>query len=193
MQAISTPITYEDYLSLPFTGQKTEYVDGEIVKVNPPTRKHIDIADNLYFWLRQHIHQIDLPLICRQSSAQVAVRYQGRKRRGLLPDLFVCLVEPWEAIALDTSAVFPVGSPPSLVVEILSPGNWRTDISEKEADYATARVPEYWRINPMDGWIDVLTLGKANVYEVNRFSGKDQLSSREFPELTLTAQQILDI
>lgn len=74
MQAISTPITDEDYLALPFTRQKTEYI------------------------------------------------------------------EQWEAIALDMSAVFPVGNPPALVVEILSPGNWRNDMSEKEAGYATARV-----------------------------------------------------
>lgn len=186
-------LSYESYLELPYTGQKTEFVDGAIIEVNPPTRRHIDIADNLYLEIRQHVKIEGLSLVCRQSSAQVAVRYQGRKRRGRLPDLFVCTIDQWAAIASDKSAVFPVGNPPLLVIEILSPGNWRNDMGEKEADYATARVPEYWRINPMEQWVEVLSLGEAHVYESDRFSNGEQVISGILPKMKLSVQQIFEV
>jgi len=185
-------LSYEAYLEMPYTGQRTEYVDGAIIEVNPPARRHIDISYNLLLALLTHFKAQGLNYICRESSAQVDVKYQGRKRRGRLPDLFVCTIEQWGAIASDKSAVFPVGNPPLLVIEILSPGNWQKDMGEKEADYATARVPEYWRINPMEQWVEVLSLGEANVYESVRFSTGEQVISGVLPKLALSAQEILD-
>jgi len=45
-----------------------------------------------------------------------------------------------------------------LVVEIVGPDNPGRDIEEKPRDYAEARIPEYWIVDPQAGAITVLTL-----------------------------------
>ena len=36
----------------------------------------------------------------------------------------------------------------ALVVEVMSPGSVTADQTDKPAEYATARIPHYWRIEP---------------------------------------------
>ena len=45
-----------------------------------------------------------------------------------------------------------------LVVEIVSPDDPGRDTRTKRRDYAEARIPEYWIVNPLDETITVLTL-----------------------------------
>jgi Uma2 family endonuclease len=45
-----------------------------------------------------------------------------------------------------------------LVAEIVSPDNPERDTVEKVADYAEARIPEYWIVNPLEETITVLAL-----------------------------------
>jgi len=192
MQTPTRLLTYEEYLELPYTGDSTEFMDGKVVELNPPTGRHTDISFGLLFTLVGYIKAQGLNYVCRESSAQVDVRYRGRKRRGRKPDLFICTQEQWDRVS-DVSAVFPKGDPPLLVVEILSPGNWRDDMGEKEADYATAEVREYWRVKPMEQWVEVLQLGEARMYQVKRFAGGDRIKSEKLPELVLTAAAVLEV
>jgi Uma2 family endonuclease len=43
-------------------------------------------------------------------------------------------------------------------MEIVSPDDPDRDTQVKRRDYAEARIPEYWIVNPMDETITVLTL-----------------------------------
>ena len=43
-------------------------------------------------------------------------------------------------------------------MEIVSPDNPARDIHVKRADYAEARIPEYWIVNPLSETITVLAL-----------------------------------
>ena len=45
-----------------------------------------------------------------------------------------------------------------VVVEIVSPDDPERDTQVKRRDYAEARIPEYWIVNPMGETITVLTL-----------------------------------
>jgi|SRR5579859_79848 len=52
-----------------------------------------------------------------------------------------------------------------LVVEVVSPDDPERDTVVKRADYAEARIPEYWIVNPLDETITVLTLAGAAYVE----------------------------
>ena len=56
-----------------------------------------------------------------------------------------------------------------LVVEIVSPGGEKRDTVEKRADYATARIPEYWIVDPATEKILVLTLTGGKYVEHGEF------------------------
>ena len=45
-----------------------------------------------------------------------------------------------------------------LVAEVVSPDDPERDTDVKRLDYAQARIPEYWIVNPMDETVTVLVL-----------------------------------
>ena len=64
-----------------------------------------------------------------------------------------------------------------LVVEIVSPDDPDRDTQVKRRDYAEARIPEYWIVNPMDETITVLTLAGEEYTEHGVFPRGQQAES----------------
>jgi len=86
---------------------------------------------------------------------------------------------------------------PALVVEVVSPGkpgsdNYDRDYVEKPKEYAARGIPEFWQVdpNPDRAVVIVLTL-KNGAYQSREFRGSDRVVSPTFPDLKLTAEQIL--
>jgi len=84
---------------------------------------------------------------------------------------------------------------PALVIEVVSPGkpgsdNYERDYVEKPKEYAARGISEFWQIDPDRTVMKVLTL-KDGVYESREFRGSDKVDSPTFPDLQLTADQIL--
>jgi Uma2 family endonuclease len=42
-------LTFEQYLLTPYDGRRTEFVNGEIIEVAPPTGRHLDIVSKPTF------------------------------------------------------------------------------------------------------------------------------------------------
>ncbi|MFM6280048.1 MAG: Uma2 family endonuclease, partial [Dolichospermum sp.] len=88
-----------------------------------------------------------------------------------------------------------------LIIEIVST-NWRDDYHLKYADYEEMGIAEYWIIdyaalggrnfigNPKQPTISVCNLVDGE-YQISRFRDDEQVISQTFPELNLTANQIL--
>ncbi|MGB3613775.1 MAG: Uma2 family endonuclease [Elainellaceae cyanobacterium] len=194
MQAPTQLLTYEEYLELPYTGRRTEFIDGRVIELAQPHPNHNDIIEELQFYLKQEFKGSNL---VAKREIQVKIPRFGQNNRGRDPDLVVCTREQWKEIKrTSTTSVFGAGNPPLIAVEVLSPGNWRQDMNEKQAEYARAGVPEYWRINPMEGqrWVETMTMGEARMYEsIGVFRGGDRIISKVLSELELTAQQVLDV
>ena len=77
----------------------------------------------------------------------------------------------------------------------VSPGsetsdNYIRDYRDKPSQYAAIGVPEIWLIDPVREWIQVGTLING-AYQFVTFTGNDAIVSLTFPELTLTAEQVL--
>jgi Uma2 family endonuclease len=77
------------------------------------------------------------------------------------------------------------------VVEVLSPSTKSTDLTDKRSEYAKRGISEYWMINPKALDIKVFRLENGVYVEVGVFQGEDAIVSPTFPELTLTAAQVL--
>lgn len=78
------------------------------------------------------------------------------------------------------------------MLEVVSSGveHVEHDYRHKRSEYAARGIQEYWIVDPMEQQVVVLTL-VAGLYEETFFRGAEQIHSPMFPNLTMTAEQIL--
>ena len=168
---------------------RCEYWDGELVPVMTESSGNDDIANYLFAVLLQM--GIYRKLI-RPGRAEVEVIGKPKTR---FPDLTVLdavhlpLVERRLTITRDMP-------PPRLVVEFALPGaeskdNYKRDYQDKRDQYAAIAIPEYWIIDPDRAWFMVGTLIDGR-YQFATFRGNEPIVSSTFPELKLTAAQVLE-
>jgi Uma2 family endonuclease len=80
---------------------------------------------------------------------------------------------------------------PDLVVEILSPSHPGNDRFLKRGVYARYRVPEYWIVDPVNGFVTVLRSSQPDRYDLEaRFDSAATLTSEEFPELNVPLARV---
>ena len=187
-----TPVklTFEQYLEYDDgTDNRYELCDGELVKVPPESKETYGIAR---FLLVEFMNLIELDRIFIHSlELQVVGKTQNR-----LPDLVIVsevhleLMDKRITITLDMP-------PPPFVVEVVSPyrnqnnENYQRDYIEKRNQYKQRGIPEYWIIDPQAQLVTVLVLVNGK-YQATEFSGNQRIVSRTFPELELTAEQVLE-
>ena len=135
----------EDYLWL--TGRSSrliECTDGRIEELPMPTQRHHALSQFLL-----------LGLLSSSRTGRVLyapMRLRVREGKFREPDLLLVL-DAAEPRCLDR---YWLGA--DLVMEVVSPDNPDRDLVEKRDDYAEARIPEYWIVDPRDETIAVLTL-----------------------------------
>lgn len=144
-------MTVEEYFAFEERSSvRHEYVEGEIYAMSGVTRRHNDIAGNIYIRLRTAARGGP----CRVQMSDVKLRIG---RVFYYPDVMVaCGAEPGDERLEDA---------PCLVVEVLSPSTERTDLREKLMvykrlrslgayliiDQEQRRVDRYWR-EPGEVW-----------------------------------------
>lgn len=186
MQTPTRLMTYEEYQQQPYDGRRTELVEGRVIELNDPTAAHADAVENFQDALKAHIKATRQPYLVR-SKAGVQT---ARSNTGRSPDLLVCKYQQWMDIREQSGgAAFKLGNPPLIVIEVLSPSNQTQDMGTKQWEYEGAGIPEYWRANSWEHWVEVLQLVDGK-YVVERFTGIQVLQSAVFPKLALTVEQI---
>ena len=60
----------------------------------------------------------------------------------------------------------------------------------KPQEYAALKISECWLVDPIQNQVTVLTLIDKQ-YEATDFFGNQLIASQVFPELTLSAQQVM--
>jgi Uma2 family endonuclease len=142
--------TQAQYLKLTdHTRYLVEFTDGRIEVLPMPTEHHQLILAYLYraFWTFLHT--------TGGIVLFAALRVQVRQDMFREPDLLLLL----DANDPRSQNRYWLGA--DLVVEVVSEDNPERDTVTKVADYAEARIPEYWIVNPLDETISVLTLDGA--------------------------------
>ena len=182
--------TIEEYLDYDDgTDTRYELVDGTLVEMGAEKRLNEKIA----LWLlSQFLQFVPIDLIAR--GTQISVR--GKTASARNPDLMILTEELDQILSQQSQSLITFEMPvPALVIEVVSPGdpgsdNYDRDYVEKPKEYATRGIPEFWQIDPSRSVVAVLTL-KDGGYQSREFRGVSHVVSLTFPDLQLTADQIL--
>ena len=183
--------SFEEYLTADASDLpegRCEYWDGELVELMTESIKNNAIALLIQFALVA----IGVPFrLIRPGGAEVEVIGKPKNR---FPDLTV-LSEVHLSIIEARLTISLKMPPPRLLVEVVSPGNeskdnYKRDYFEKRDQYAAIGVPEYWLVDPSRGWVMIGTLTNG-AYQFQTFTGNAAIVSPTFPELKLTAAEIL--
>jgi Uma2 family endonuclease len=193
-------LTFEQFVKqLPDAEGRYELVNGEIVRILP-IRLHETLAEFLSDAFKDEVKRLKLNY---WVSGRVVVRTltQNGREQGRNPDVSVVDKTLWDSAPFSHSALT---ESPQLVVEVVST-NWEDDYIDKLDEYQRLGIPEYWIVdylalgsrdylgNPKVPTVFVYLLGEDGVYQMTAFRGSDRIISRTFPELALTAEQVLDI
>jgi Uma2 family endonuclease len=188
-------MTIEEYLNHEDgTGARYELINGELVVMAPPSWLHFLIADYLAMVFKQEIARLGQSWIALQGTGQQTTENSAR-----LPDIaIVPLANIYSA--LDRSAVLQEAA--ILVVEVVSESTALQDYREKVTEYQTKGICEYWVVDP-DPFGAAKYVGSPKlptvsvyqlvegIYQIQKFQGDAIIVSATFPELNITADQIL--
>ncbi len=190
----SLKLSFEEYLSLEsgsLPEGRFEYVNGELRELPPESEPNDFIANYLLFAIASS-GLMPLRLI-RPHSCEVEVPVlQEGDARTRIPDLVILRPDHLPLLHRRLTVTREM-MPPLLIAEVVSPGNanQQRDYDRKRQQYEELGVLEYWLIDPAQGQITVLELQNGLYAEVGVFQAQAQIRSPLFPDLSLTAEQVL--
>ncbi|MBL7798619.1 MAG: Uma2 family endonuclease [Saprospiraceae bacterium] len=151
--------TYADYLLWQFT-ERVELLRGKIRRMAAPSVKHQQISIRFSRLLANALWQTP----CQVFAAPFDVRLTRMRNDKEVKTV----VQPDLCVICDPSKLDERGcnGAPDLIIEILSPGNSRTEMRDKFDLYQEAGVLEYWIVSPIEKAVQVFQLN-----EQGRFIG----------------------
>lgn len=151
--------TYADYLLWQFS-ERVELLRGKIFKMAAPSRKHQSINGNLY--------RVTANLLWKTSCKVYAAPFDVRLTRysSLKNKEVTTVVQPDLCVICDPAKLDDRGciGAPDIIIEILSPGNSRTEMKDKFELYQEAGVLEYWVVSPIERMVQVWKLNEQGFY-----------------------------
>ena len=153
-----------EYLNLD-SNHLVEFTDGKVEALPMPTLLH----QRILLWLfRQMFEFVESKDLGEVLFAALPIRIAPRTYRE--PDIIFLSHEhaDWDEEHCLAGA--------DLVVEIVSPSSKKRDLVQKRAEYARAKIPEYWIVNPHDETVRVLNL-KGRSYEERKFVAGEKATS----------------
>ncbi|PHJ61111.1 hypothetical protein VF14_04390 [Nostoc linckia z18] len=190
-------LTFDDFLEQCPEEGLYELVDGEIVEVRA-TRNHDDVADFTLFGFNNEIRRLNLNYVVNNTAVLRTLTANGIEQ-GRKPDVSVIDKDVWRS---NRSAYSALEEPIQLAIEVTST-NWEDDYIDKLDEYQRLGIKEYWIVdylaigsreylgNPKVPTVFVFLLDAEGKYQRTDFRGSERIVSQTFPELTLTAEQIL--
>ncbi|NEO30430.1 MAG: Uma2 family endonuclease [Symploca sp. SIO3C6] len=191
MTVTTRKLTFEEYLSYnDGTDTRYELVDGELIPMSLGTGKHGAIAKFLERAFDEESTIRETKWTAQKFSVGIRSPRGGRWQTSRIPDVTVLRAEQWEALAEREAVIELNEAPPILVVEVVSESTQTTDYRSKRSEYAVLNIPEYWIVDSLEQVVTVCTLVEG-FYDATQFRGSDRIVCDTFPELELTAAQVL--
>jgi Uma2 family endonuclease len=173
--------TEREYLALD-TNQLIELVDGRVELLPMPTEKHqlivMFLCELLINWAKPRDAGVVL-------FAGLRVRLRPRRIRE--PDVVFMRKENFHRRHDDA------WDGCDLAMEVVSPDDPARDLVEKRADYAEARIPEYWIVDPRTSQITVLKLAGESYAEHGVFSRGDRATSATLDQFAVDVSAVFDV
>jgi Uma2 family endonuclease len=169
----------EEYLDLSGrTNRFVEMVDGRIEVLDTATSSHQRIVASMCSALNAFVR-------ARKLGELIIGAYpvRLRERTFLEPDLVFMLAEHAGRLGEE----YAEGA--DLVVEVPSKDRDR-DLEMKRVEYAQARIPEYWIVDPREQRIMVLRLAHGEYEAHGEFTGRDRATSVLLPGFEVETRQV---
>lgn len=149
--------TYADYLLWQFQ-ERVELLRGKICQMSAPSVKHQRISIRFSRLLANALWQTP----CQVFAAPFDVRLLRTREDKHV----TTVVQPDLCVICDSSKLDDRGcnGAPDLIIEILSPGNSRTEMKDKFELYQEAGVLEYWVVSPIEKTVQVWKLNEQGIY-----------------------------
>ena len=157
-----------------------EFTDGHLEVLPMPTDHHQAISQHLFLTL--------LPVVAALGGKVHYAPLRLRIREGKFREPDLLLVRD----AKDPRRRNDYWRGADLVMEIVSPDDPGRDIEVKRRDYAEARVPEYWVVDPMDETITVLTLAGDAYAEHGVFRRGQRADSVDLDGFVVSVAEVFD-
>jgi Uma2 family endonuclease len=174
-------LTYEEYVESPEIKQRYEIVDGQMIMAPRPTVEHQTILWQLFLQLDRFVteHQVG-----QVWFAPLDIVIQREPLRTRQPDLLFVSRDKVGTLG----QIIEVA--PDLVVEVLSPGNSRSDVEDKLEDYARLGVRECWLVSPQARSVEVLGLEGGSWRRIAIYGLGDQVQSNVLAGLALPVSEV---
>lgn len=192
------PISLDEFIASYGGDNRYELIDGEIFDLEP-TGQHEEVAALITAKICVQIDQLGLPWFVLQRGL---FRPSSASMTAFRPDVMVIdRTEVAKESLWQEQSIITRGDSIKFVAEVVS-GNWQNDYARKVEDYAALGIPEYWIADylglggirhigkPKQPTLSICTLVDGE-YEINLFRGNDVIASPTFPNLNLTARQVL--
>ncbi|HAZ49176.1 MAG TPA: Uma2 family endonuclease [Cyanobacteria bacterium UBA11369] len=191
MTVATKKLTFAEYLKYDDgTDTRYELVDGELIPMSLGTGKHGGITEFLNDSFKDEIRKQGYPWTSKDMRIGIRSPRAGRWDTSRIPDVTVLTIEQWESLANREAVIELSDPPPILVVEVVSESTKTTDYRSKRSEYAVLNIPEYWIVDLLSDVVIVCTLAEG-FYDAVEFRESDRIVSSTFPQLELTAYQVL--
>lgn len=181
--------SYADYLTWMFQ-ERLELFKGKIFKMSPaPSMYHQKVSRDLTLLLGNKFRENS----CNLFVAPFDVRLLNNKNSKNDKDIYT-VVQPDLCVICDENKLDARGAigAPDLMIEILSPGNSKKEMSYKYDLYQEAGVLEYWIVNPTDKTIFIYILKDGIFVGQQPLIEESKIKSPLFPQLDFTVSEIFN-
>ncbi|MBW4488988.1 MAG: Uma2 family endonuclease [Trichocoleus desertorum ATA4-8-CV12] len=192
------PLSFDEFLASYGGDNRYELIDGEVFDLEP-TGQHEEVATFITTKLCVQIDGTGLTWFVLQRGL---LRPANRGITAFRPDVAVVdRDELFQEPLWADQSILTLGSSIKFVAEVVS-SNWQNDYARKVEDYAVLGIPEYWIADyaalggtrhigkPKQPTLSVCMLVDGE-YEIQQFRGDQAIVSPTFPDLQLTAEQVL--
>jgi Uma2 family endonuclease len=192
------PLSFDEFLDRYGGDNRYELIDGEVFDLEP-TGSHEEVAALITTKICVQIETAGLPWFVLQRGL---LRPENVGMTAFRPDVAVIdRSQLAKEMYWSEQSILTLGSSIKFVAEVVS-GNWQNDYSRKVEDYAVLGIPEYWIADyaglggtkhigkPKQPTLSICTLVNGE-YEIQQLRGNQSIVSPTFPDLTLTAEQVL--
>jgi Uma2 family endonuclease len=137
MGATTTLLTFEEFEQLPDAPGKRELLDGELIELPPPKRRHTITQHRIAHALQPYADSHGLLVL-----VEAGFRMGTHRNEWLQPDVSVISREQEERAAADLEGYYE--GAPLIAIEVISPGNTAEAVERKLAKYFENGAAEVW-------------------------------------------------
>ncbi|MBD2147437.1 MAG: Uma2 family endonuclease [Sphaerospermopsis kisseleviana] len=191
-------LSFGDFIVRYGDSNRYELIDGEVFDLEP-TGYHEEVSAFTTTKICAQIDAIGLNWFVLQRGL---LRPSNLGMTAFRPDVMVIdRNELAKELLWNDQSIITLGSSIKFVMEVVS-SNWQNDYARKVEDYAILGIPEYWIADyaglggtrhigkPKQPTLSICTLVKGE-YEIQQIRGNQPITSLTFPNLKLTAEQVL--